>query len=609
MELPTGHYLQKGKYQLTETVGRGGFGITYKGVWFTEVKGSLGKVKTEVPICIKEYFFKDYCYRDEETFAVKVHSETGRALFEKFKEKLIKEAKILSDVHHPHIVNVLEVFEENDTAYIAMEYIQGYSLKYLLEKEGRLSENTVLFYTHQIAQALQFVHEKSILHLDIKPSNILIDKDDNARLIDFGVSKRYDLFQQETSTTMLTLSKGFASVEQYDDEGTQNFSPCPDIYSLGATMYNLLTGKIPTESILRAAKPLQKPSELNSSISERTEEAIMKAMAIIQADRFQSVNEMILALGPSPEREPREISSGLNGASHSDDSTELYTLTRRVNLEEPIHENTKTILQGNDEAVSNPDDDTILERGNSYDSASLPVRRRNYLKPISVSLIIFVCVGTVLFFINLKSSDSDNDIVPMDEKKPLTDSEVIPKNTDTLVLNNAEEQKNNPSLLTVTPLNPVVKDDIPPGSELDVQPIPAKTPDTDYSSLLDLGKKKLAKGDYLGARNDFNKAKELYLNEEILRLLITCDSMEEQSVISNRRSLYEEKMPFGNYIIVRNKSTGKYGAIDSKGIDRIPCVYLSVGKAEKGRAFEREDNLFDIYNSSCELVSKGVTYY
>ena len=72
-------------------------------------------------------------------------------------------------------------------------------MKYLLEKEGRLSENTVLFYTHQIAHALQFVHEKSILHLDIKPSNILIDKDDNARLIDFGVSKRYDLFQQETS--------------------------------------------------------------------------------------------------------------------------------------------------------------------------------------------------------------------------------------------------------------------------------------------------------------------------------------------------------------------------------------------------------------------------
>jgi len=316
-----------------------------------------------------------------------------------------------------------------------------------------------------------------------------------------------------------------------------------------------------------------------------------------------------LALGPSPEREHREISSGLNGASHTDDSTELYTLTRRVNLEEPIHENTKTILQGKEGSVSNPDDDTILERGNSDDSVSLPVRRRNYLKPILISLIIFFCVGAVLFFINLKSRNSGNNPEPIDDKKPLTVSEVNNKNTDTLVLNSAEEQKNNSSLLTVTPLNQSLKDNITSVKESDVQPDPAKTPDTDYNSLLDIGKKKLAKGDYQGARTDFNKAKELSLTEEIFRLLITCDSMEEQSVISNRRSLYEEKMPFGNYMIVRNKSTGKYGAIDSKGVDRIPCVYLSVGKAEKGRAFEREDNLFDIYNSSCELVSKGVTYY
>ena len=118
MNLPNGYPLQNGKYRLTHVVGQGGFGITYKGVWYTEVKGPLGTIKTEVPICVKEYFFKDYCYRDPDSFAVKVHSETGRALFEKFKEKLIKEAKILSDVHHPHIVNVLEVFEENDTAYI-----------------------------------------------------------------------------------------------------------------------------------------------------------------------------------------------------------------------------------------------------------------------------------------------------------------------------------------------------------------------------------------------------------------------------------------------------------------------------------------------------------
>ena len=117
MNLPNGHILQNGKYQITQVIGQGGFGITYQGIWFTEVKGSLGTIRTEVPICIKEYFFKDYCYREEGTWAVKVHSETGRMLFDKFKEKLIKEAKILSEVHHPHIVNVLEVFEENHTAY------------------------------------------------------------------------------------------------------------------------------------------------------------------------------------------------------------------------------------------------------------------------------------------------------------------------------------------------------------------------------------------------------------------------------------------------------------------------------------------------------------
>ena len=89
MNLPDGHLLQNGKYRLTHVVGQGGFGITYRGVWYTEVKGSLGTVKTEVPICVKEYFFKDYCYREPGSQAVKVHSETGKVLFNKFKEKLI----------------------------------------------------------------------------------------------------------------------------------------------------------------------------------------------------------------------------------------------------------------------------------------------------------------------------------------------------------------------------------------------------------------------------------------------------------------------------------------------------------------------------------------
>ena len=375
MNLPNGYPLQNGKYRLTHVVGQGGFGITYKGVWYTEVKGPLGTIKTEVPICVKEYFFKDYCYRDPDSFAVKVHSETGRALFEKFKEKLIKEAKILSDVHHPHIVNVLEVFEENDTAYIAMEYISGNSLKYKMDKEGIMPEARVLRYMRQIGEALQFVHEKNILHLDIKPSNILIDQSGKARLIDFGVSKRYDIEQQETSTTMLTLSKGFASIEQYDNEGTQSFSPCPDIYSLGATMYNLLTGKIPTESILRAARPLPSPRDLNPSISAKTEAAIIKAMEIVPADRFQSMSEMLVALD-FPEVEEEEIKKDISSPEYfeEDETTILFT--------------TRLPQSGKDEG-----DETVL---NNVDIPAVPKKKKRKVTLISLLIIIFASIGSAV---------------------------------------------------------------------------------------------------------------------------------------------------------------------------------------------------------------------
>lgn len=606
MELPTGHYLQNGKYQLTEVVGRGGFGITYRGIWFTEVKGALGKVKTEVPICIKEYFFKDYCYRDEQSFAVKVHSETGRSLFEKFKEKLIKEAKILSDVHHPHIVNVLEVFEENDTAYIAMEYIPGSSLKYLLEQNGQLSENIVLIYTHQIAQALQFVHEKNILHLDIKPSNILIDKDDNARLIDFGVSKRYDLAQQETSTTMLTLSKGFASIEQYDDEGTQNFSPCPDIYSLGATMYNLLTGKIPTESILRATKPLQKPSEINPSISTRTEAAIVRSMEINPADRFQSVNEFIAALGTPPEKEIKEIIKENSKTFTEEDITELYPKIQKSESLDSISDNTYTLQKDKGEHLIDSEDDTIIQK------TVLPpiiAPKKKLLIPVFASLLLFTGAGVGLTLFNSKSIqdpidiDRDNKIIKNSSEKSLFSKPT----SDTLVFSDRPAHETNIlSVKELMPNKPAVK---LTGPDTNANVSTGIESHITYTELIGFGKKKLAGGDYLGARVDFTKAKEISLTEEVLLFLIACDNKEEESKIVARKALYEEKMAFGACTIVRNKSTGKYGAIDEKGVECIPCIYLSVGKSEKGRAFEREDSLFDIYNSTYELVSKGVTYY
>ncbi|MDR1357645.1 MAG: serine/threonine protein kinase [Tannerellaceae bacterium] len=585
MNLPVGHYLQNKKYQLLQVVGQGGFGITYKGLLFTEVKGPLGAIRTEVPIGIKEYFFKDYCYRAADGLSVNVHSETGRVLFGKFKDKLIKEAKILSDVHHPNIVNVLDVFEENNTAYIAMEYIAGYSLKYILEKDGVLPEDRLLKYTHQIGKALQFVHEKNILHLDIKPSNILIDRKDNARLIDFGVSKRYDVENTETSTTMLTLSKGFASIEQYDNEGTHLFSPCPDIYSLGATMYNLLTGKIPTESILRATRTLPDPSELNPDITPATEKVILKAMQINPADRYRSLTEMLADLDmPSFEEKTennyREETNTCENGDDDDEDTQFYHTTLMPNI--------KTSHAGTNN------------------------RKKRKRRTLAISLIcIFVAMGTsVAIFVGkgkgttLASIDlppaTEKDIEgnePLKEETTTDNGSVIPESgapDETNTQGNSQPDVKQPDDITLQP-------------QLMPTPQPTIEEDTEaeYTALISSGKEKMNAGNYAGADADFSKAMSLKATEEVRQLFISI----KEKQIEDKNALYEEKATFGKYKIVRNIQTQKYGAIDSRGEEKITCQYVYSEKAGENQAFQREDNLYDIYDIDGVLIKSRVTYW
>jgi serine/threonine-protein kinase len=593
MNLPKGYYLQNKKYRLTNMIGQGGFGITYLGVWNTEIKGKLGTVKTDVPVCIKEYFFKDYCFRDKTTWNVQVHSRTGQVLFDKFKEKLIKEAKILSEVHHPYIVNVLEVFEENNTAYIAMEHISGCSLKYMMETEGVLPEKKVLKYIYQIGQALDFVHQKNILHLDIKPNNVLIDKYNNARLIDFGVSKRYDVEQQETSTTVLTLSKGFASIEQYDNEGIQTFSPRPDIYSLGATMYNLLTGVVPTESILRAAKPLVKPSELNKDISPKTEKVILKAMQVKPTDRFQTIKQMLNELDiPSyfEETENTLIDTRVLRPAEQDESTEV-----NADFHSRMTDNEQTIIR-------NPD------------VVSQEIRKKKRKRRVLIPLFIFIFtfVGCAIAYIidpNKLHGTVQSDLIADVAKvsKPAVedpDPNDLPDNTLHTEQNQTEKEKNLKKEAEAKTL--AEKQNVP---EVKTMEPSAEKIDADYKSLIASGKSKLEQKDYAGAKEDFAKAQELKMTEEVFFLSRTCDEKIEEQKILERKALYEEIMPFGNYMIVKKKSNRRYGAIDAKGQERIKSIYLSVGRSDNGRAFEREDHRYDIYNANGELDAQGLDHY
>ena len=279
-----GKTLQKGKYRIVKVLGQGGFGITYEGV-----QTGLNR-----RIAIKEFFMSDYCERDGGTPRVTVVGTYGnRQLVERFKQKFIKEAQMIAGLDGvKHIIRIYDVFEENNTAYYVMDYIEGGSLRDFVMQRGRLDESTARRYISQLADALSVLHSRRIMHLDIKPDNILL-KDGKIVLIDFGISKHYDQWGNATTTTPVGRSKGYAPIEQYQQGGVQSFSPETDIYSMGATLYFLLTAQTPPEATLLVTSPISFPPYVSSNM--RT--AISKAMQPSKNDRPHTVGNFVLLLG------------------------------------------------------------------------------------------------------------------------------------------------------------------------------------------------------------------------------------------------------------------------------------------------------------------------
>ncbi len=280
MQLKEGSVLQGGKYEIIRTLGQGGFGITYLGRQL-----GLGR-----EVAIKEFYMAAYCNRGLSSSHVTTVSDGAKVEVERFKRKFLKEAAMIASLDNPHIIHIYDVFEENGTAYYVMEYINGGSLKELLAARGSLPEAEAMKYVFQLSEALRYLHGLKILHLDLKPANILMKDGHTAVLIDFGISKQYDDIGGQTSSTPVGLSKGYAPLEQYMTGGVNNFKPCTDIYALGATFYTLLTGVLPPEASEVNENGLP---PLPPSVSGRVVEAIKKAMSPRQKDRPQSVDEFI----------------------------------------------------------------------------------------------------------------------------------------------------------------------------------------------------------------------------------------------------------------------------------------------------------------------------
>ncbi|MBP0020062.1 MAG: protein kinase [Cyanobacteria bacterium SBLK] len=278
MQLPPGTRLKQQRYEIETTLGQGGFGITYRGI------DRLHSLR----VAIKENWPDSAVRQGTTVIWMRENEEKKQEQLQKFKN----EAKYLSKCIHPNIVRVYDWFEENDTAYTVMSFIQGKSLWDLFLENGRFPIDRWLRYLLQVAAALQVIHGKNLLHRDIKPENILIDSRDRAILIDFGAMREYQARKTGKMTAILTPA--YAPIEQYSTTGKHD--PAIDIYALCASMYHLLTGYPPAEAPDRISSDRLIPPSQLVNVDSRLEKILLIGMARDRESRFQSAGKLMECL-------------------------------------------------------------------------------------------------------------------------------------------------------------------------------------------------------------------------------------------------------------------------------------------------------------------------
>lgn len=270
------------RYLIDKAIGEGGFGITYSAWDLTDGRH----------VAIKEYYPSGYVSRDTRNGAVVIGNKKNHAATNRGLKRFIDEAQNLARVSdHSGVVAVLDFFSANNTAYIVMEFLDGISLKKYVRRKGKLDEETVLTILKPVVYSLREVHAAGLIHRDISPDNILITKNGEVKLIDFGAAEQTN---PDGRSVSIVLKQGYAPEEQYRLRGEQG--PWTDIYALGVTIYYCLTAQLPPESIQRMYDDtIVPPSKLGAKVSPATESALMRAMAVFAADRFKNMDELIAA--------------------------------------------------------------------------------------------------------------------------------------------------------------------------------------------------------------------------------------------------------------------------------------------------------------------------
>lgn len=337
-----------GTYRVDGYLASGGFGNAYVAT----------NIEFNERYAIKEFFWHGVSQRDNNSITISVSNSENQEAFTAGLNKFKKEARRLRKLSNKHIVHVYDLFEENGTAYYVMDYIDGESLKVKMERLGHpLSESEVMNVFDQVLDALTTAHGAGILHLDIKPSNIMVNKQGNATLIDFGASKQQSLSGGATASTAISRTPGYAPREQME-ENPDKFGPWTDFYALGATLYNLLTGKKPPLSSdidddETSDKHVALP--MPSSVSNKTKSLVLWLMNTNRKRRPQSVDQIRNYLGENAAPSYSTTVNQSSSANTDDESTQVINNNPTPNVIIP-----STSSKKDEGAIGNAKEETPL---------------------------------------------------------------------------------------------------------------------------------------------------------------------------------------------------------------------------------------------------------
>ena len=387
--LQPGNTLQGGKYRIEKVLGQGSFGITYLASYATTIEGALGKMAVDIKVAIKEFFMSEVNQRNEQTHGVEGSSST---IFTNYRIKFRKEAQNLASLHHPHIVQVTDVFDENNTTYYVMQYIEGMSLDSFIASKGRVSAEDTILIAAQIGQALSYMHQRHMLHLDLKPGNIMLDKQGQVHLIDFGLSKQYDSNGEPESSTSIGMgTPGYAPIEQANRMGQgKQFQATIDVYAFGATVYKMLTGRRPDDAsvILNDGFPFGFLQQLG--VQQNMINAVQRAMAPQRNARFQTVTEFVQALDDG-----RTIPYSAPDFTLVDDNT----ITASSEPTQPIRPSRPSQPSQPSSATPSPNDEELA-----------PSTSKLAMKQIMVVLCVCIAAAMVLFLAMGKFGSADGNL-------------------------------------------------------------------------------------------------------------------------------------------------------------------------------------------------------